>query len=175
MVSHTTHDDTHDTTQGVRRYVGGSGVEGRIAGVARPVELHHEADVEEGHALDLAVNEWLRPRLGTRGEVGSVGIRPEALSFTTSEAAVPSGSFRHRAEIGGILPTGGSWIIELKVDGRIVFATTTEAPTLRGGETVWLHARPTALHVFDKARNRLEEADAALQRAASGVAAVKGA
>ncbi|MFD1252144.1 MULTISPECIES: ABC transporter ATP-binding protein [Devosia] len=132
-------------------------------------------EIGAGHALDLAVNEWLRPRLGTRGEVGSVGIRPEALSFTTSEAAVPSGSFRHRAEIGGILPTGGSWIIELKVDGRIVFATTTEAPTLRGGETVWLHARPTALHVFDKARNRLEEADAALQRAASGVAAVKGA
>src|SRR5690606_2278513 len=130
-------------------------------------------EIGAGHALDVAVEAWLRPRLGNRSELGSVGIRPEALHFAESEAAVPNGSFRHAAEVGGILPTGGSWIIELKVDGRILFVTTTEAPTVTGGESVWLYARATALHVFDKARNRLDGADEALHRAASGVSAVR--
>jgi len=132
-------------------------------------------EIGAGHELDEAVLEWLRPRLGARSEVGSVGLRPEAVLFSASETAIPQGSFRHAAEVGGILPTGGSWIIELKVAGRIIFATTTEAPSMSGGEQVWLHTRPTALHVFDKAGKRLEGADEALQRAASGVAAVKGA
>tara|TARA_R110002124_G_scaffold63350_8_gene172959 strand:+ start:3638 stop:4783 length:1146 start_codon:yes stop_codon:yes gene_type:complete len=130
-------------------------------------------EIGEGHALDIAVQGWLRPRLGNRSELGSVGIRPEALHFAESEAAVPGGCFRHAAEVGGVLPTGGSWIIELKVDGRILFVTTTEAPSIVGNERVWLYASATALHVFDKAGNRLEGADEALRRAANGVAAVR--
>ena len=130
-------------------------------------------EIGEGHALDIAVQGWLRPRLGNRSELGSAGIRPEALHFAESEATVPGGCFRHAAEVGGVLPTGGSWIIELKVDGRILFVTTTEAPSIVGNERVWLYASATALHVFDKAGNRLEGADEALRRAANGVAAVR--
>ena len=57
----------------------------------------------------------------------------------------------------------------------MVFLTTTASPSLRGGERVWLHARPTALHVFDTAGNRLTKADTALLRAEEGVQVVRNA
>ena len=109
------------------------------------------------------------PAPASRGEsvgVGSLGVRPEALQIARSEAAVPGGSFRHAADVTGILPTGGSWIIELKVDGRALFVTTTESPVLKGGERVLVHARPTAVHVFDGSGNRISAADEVLARAA---------
>ena len=119
-----------------------------------------------GHALDRAASHWLAGRLGESAGVGSLGVRPEALQIARSEAAVPGGSFRHAADVTGILPTGGSWIIELKVDGRALFATTTESPVLKGGERVFVHARPTAMHVFDDNGNRISAADEVLARAA---------
>lgn len=130
-------------------------------------------DIASGHVLDTSVDEWLRPRLGNRTEIGSVGIRPESLHLAETEAAVPPSRFRHEAVVGGVLPTGGSWIIELKVDGRIIFMTTSEVPSFKDGAKVWVHACPTALHVFDKVGYRLAGADEALLRAAQGVAAVK--
>ena len=119
-----------------------------------------------GHVLDRAASHWLAGRLGESAGVGSLGVRPEALQIARSEAAVPGGSFRHAADVTGILPTGGSWIIELKVDGRALFATTTESPVLKGGEHVFVHARPTAMHVFDGNGNRISAADEVLARAA---------
>jgi iron(III) transport system ATP-binding protein len=125
------------------------------------------------HPLDRAARDWLRARLGERAELGSVGLRPEALHLSLGEAAIPAGSFRHPARVAGILPTGGSWIIELSCEGRAVFLTTTECPTLKGGEQVWLHARPSALHVFAPDGTRLAGTDEALARADAGVAAVR--
>ena len=116
-------------------------------------------EADASHALDRAAGTWLGDRLGENAGVGSLGIRPEALQIAHAESAVPAGHFRHAAEVTGILPTGGSWIVEMKADGRTVFATTTEPPALRGGEQVWLHARPAAMHVFDKAGQRLAGAD----------------
>lgn len=130
-------------------------------------------ELASDHALDRAAKEWLRIRLGERADLGSVGIRPEALKLASSEAAVPAGSFHQSATVTGVLPTGGSWIIEINCAGRMIFMTTTECPRWQGGEQVWLHARPSALHVFDQNRNRLIAADEALARADSGVAAVR--
>ncbi|UFS68211.1 ABC transporter ATP-binding protein (plasmid) [Paracoccus denitrificans] len=130
-------------------------------------------EIGEGHALDRAVQDWLRSRLGDAAQVGSVGIRPEALLLAPTESAVPAGHFAHAAQVTGILPTGGSWIVELAVEGRTIFMTTTISPTLGGGEQVWLHARPAALHVFNRAGQRLAGTDEALARAESGVKVVR--
>ena len=118
------------------------------------------------HALDRAARDWLGGRLGDASSLGSVGLRPEALHIAHSASAVPADAFSHPAEVSGILPTGGSWIIELQVEGRALFLTVSESPVLRGGEQVYLYARPGALHVFDKAGNRFVEADRVLARAA---------
>jgi iron(III) transport system ATP-binding protein len=130
-------------------------------------------DLGSDHPLDIAARDWLRARLGERADLGSAGLRPEALQVAMSEGNVLAGSFRHPAVVTGILPTGGSWIIEVNCEGRVVFLTTTENPVLKGGEEVWLHARPTSLHVFGKDRQRLAGADEALARAAAGMAAVR--
>ena len=130
-------------------------------------------EMGKGHALDRAAQDWLRPRLGDAARVGSVGLRPEALQLASSEAGVPAGSFAHPATVTGILPTGGSWIIELNVEGRVIFLTTTSCPTLTGGEAVWLYARPTAIHAFDGDGQRLAGADEALARAEGGVQIVR--
>ncbi|WP_395541348.1 ABC transporter ATP-binding protein [Neotabrizicola sp. sgz301269] len=130
-------------------------------------------EVSGNNALDRSLKSWLRTRLGEGLAIGSVGLRPEALQIAATELAVPKGHFSHEAQVTGILPTGGSWIIELNIEGRVVFLTTTTSPSLRGGERVWLHARPTALHVFDKEGNRLTKADSALLRAEEGVQVVR--
>ena len=100
---------------------------------------------------------------GGLAEAGSVGIRPEALKVTTGP--VPEGAFSGKAEVTGILPTGGSWIVELTVPGGKLFQTTHEMPEIEQGETVSFWVEPRALHVFDKAGNRSATADQALRPA----------
>jgi len=129
--------------------------------------------ISEAHPLERAARDWLRARLGDAAQVGSVCIRPESLQLASAESTVPAGHFAHAAKVTGILPTGGSWIVELAVEGRTIFLTTTASPTLTGGEAIWLHARPTALHVFDMAGQRLAGADEALARAEGGVQVVR--
>ncbi|WP_347265795.1 ABC transporter ATP-binding protein [Paracoccus sp. (in: a-proteobacteria)] len=124
---------------------------------------------DPGHALDRALLDWLRPRLDPGARPGAVGIRPEALAIGRAQSDLPRASFAHPARVGGVLPTGGSWIIELNAEGRVIFLTTTTSPSLAAGERVWLHARPSALHVFDEAGQRLDGADAALARAEAGL------
>ncbi|GLS87132.1 ABC transporter ATP-binding protein [Cypionkella aquatica] len=116
--------------------------------------------------LERAARDYLRARLGAAADLGSVGIRPEALMLALDDAPVPPGHFRHGASVTAVLPTGGSWIIEVNCAGRVIFLTTTESPTLQGGEIVTLHARPAALHVFDSHQNRLAGVDDALARVA---------
>jgi iron(III) transport system ATP-binding protein len=123
-------------------------------------------ETQGGHPLDRSAANWLERRLGGASGVGCVGLRPEALQIAHTEASVPGDSFRNTAQVTGILPTGGSWIIELNVDGRALFSTTTECPVLNGGEQVYVHVRPTAMHVFDRNGDRLSAADDILARAA---------
>ena len=104
---------------------------------------------------------WLAAFSGGLAEAGSIGIRPEALKIATAPA--PEGAFSGRAEVTGVLPTGGSWIVELTVPGGKLFQTTHEMPEIEQGETVNFWVEPRALHVFDTAGNRSAEADRMLR------------
>ncbi|MGO1809292.1 MAG: ABC transporter ATP-binding protein [Canibacter sp.] len=68
---------------------------------------------------------------------GSIGIRPEAIQ-TVSEAAEGQNpnDLRIEAEVTGILPTGGSWIIELTVDDTKLFSVTTHRPRFLHGQRI---------------------------------------
>ena len=110
-----------------------------------------------------SAGQWLTAYSGGLAEAGSVGIRPEALKVTTGTA--PEGAFSGKAEVTGILPTGGSWIVELTVPGGKLFQTTHEMPAIDQGEAVNFWVEPRALHVFDKAGNRSTAADQALRPA----------
>ncbi|MGO4852074.1 ABC transporter ATP-binding protein [Phaeovulum sp. W22_SRMD_FR3] len=99
--------------------------------------------------------------------VASVGIRPEALRILTGTAPLPEGQFSVPGVVTGVLPTGGSWIIELQAAGQTMFMTTHVAPDLAQGAQVTVVMRPSALHLFDGAGQRLVAADRLLGRVAA--------
>ena len=124
--------------------------------------------IETGAAampLAAAMHTYLETSWPELHEVGSVGVRPEALRVAMSESEVADNAFRHPAIVTGILPTGGSWIIELLVGSEKVFQVMHEAPELKPGAKVLLWIKPKALHVFDRAGNRLATADRLLRPA----------
>jgi iron(III) transport system ATP-binding protein len=102
---------------------------------------------------DSALTGWMRARLAAIGiaetTVGSVGIRPEAVHLAAvGEATCP-------ARVVDVVPTGGSWIVELAVSGEKFFAIAGEAPGIAPGETTAFTVEPRRLHVFDQAGRRI--------------------
>ena len=91
--------------------------------------------------------------------------RSHGLWEMTAPPAPETVAFSGKAEVTGILPTGGSWIVELTVPGGKLFQTTHEMPAIEQGEAVNFWVEPRALHVFDKAGNRSTAADQALRPA----------
>lgn len=82
-------------------------------------------------------------------------IRPEAVrlgQISDEEAA------RHAAEQGTIIdivPTGGSWIVELDVKGNRFFAIATENPRIGAGERSHFWIERQHLHLFDREKKRI--------------------
>lgn len=110
-----------------------------------------------------AMSAYLKDRLSAVGAVGSIGIRPEALHISETGTTVPAGVFAIEGIVSGILPTGGNWILELQCADATLFLTTHEPPETALGTSVTVWAKPKALHVFDQAGRRIEEADRLLR------------
>jgi iron(III) transport system ATP-binding protein len=100
------------------------------------------------------------PRLD---EIGSIGMRPESIGFALESGAVPEGAFSGKAMVTGVLPTGGSWIIELKAQNTKLFLTTHQPPAVSDGDEGLFYVRPEALHVFDSNGDRHGSADIQLR------------
>jgi len=119
-------------------------------------------------ALAAAARRHLADRHPGITGIGSLGIRPESIALGPGEApAGAAGAFTAPARVTGILPTGGSWIVELDALGRTLFLNTHVAPQARIGEPLHLAVPDRALNVFDARGDRIAAADAALARAAA--------
>ncbi|KKB85943.1 ABC transporter ATP-binding protein [Devosia limi DSM 17137] len=114
-------------------------------------------------ALADRMGQFLAERFPALGVPGSVGIRPEAMRWTTELSEVPATAFSAPLDVTGILPTGGNWILELRSAGDKVFLTTDELPEIGVGAKVNIWVKPKALHVFDTSGKRLDGADALLR------------
>ena len=114
-------------------------------------------------ATSRAAEAYLGERYPSLRGLGSVGIRPESISYTTKREDVPTGSFTGEMAVTGVLPTGGSWILELRNDSDTLFLTTNALPRVEIGSKVSYYAPPEALHVFDENGQRIAEADALLR------------
>ncbi len=124
-----------------------------------------ELGAAPGSPLAAAMQAYFAARYPTLGAAGSVGVRPEALRVATDAGEVPETAFRIPATITGILPTGGSWIIELATGDETMFQVMHEAPEVGAGEGVELWIKPKAMHVFDRGGERLAAADRLLRPA----------
>ncbi|RDE08346.1 ABC transporter ATP-binding protein [Pelagibacterium lacus] len=122
-------------------------------------------EMGEGSTNPLAVSARAyfarhHPRLA---DIGSIGMRPESVAFALDEKAIPDGAFSEKAVVSGVLPTGGSWIIELAAQGAKLFLTTHQPPAISDGDAGWFHIRPETLHVFDAEGVRHAAADTQLR------------
>jgi iron(III) transport system ATP-binding protein len=106
---------------------------------------------------------YFSSRYPALSHIGSIGIRPEAMGYVLKVEEVPQGDFFGEMTVTGVLPTGGSWILELRSENHTLFLTTHALPRLDGGERVFFHAPPEALHVFDGHGERISEADTLLR------------
>ena len=107
----------------------------------------------------------------TRTAASSCGALASAVAAEASDSSpapapmLPPPLRREEAEAVGraaglgtivdIVPTGGSWIVELDVDGSRFFAIATENPRKAAGETTHFWVERQHLHLFDRDRNRI--------------------
>ncbi|WP_312363533.1 ABC transporter ATP-binding protein [Ensifer sp.] len=109
--------------------------------------------IEVGKERSGALVDWMRDtlaRMSLPQPATSVGIRPESvrLSRTSVEGS-------RKARIVEVVPTGGSWIVELSVEGERFFAIAGELPDAAQGESVFFHVEPRHLHIFDVEGRRI--------------------
>ncbi len=101
---------------------------------------------------------YLRSLGETTAPLATVGIRPERIQIvphptSTAPALRP---LQLKARLESILPTGGSWILEVSVAGQSLLLTTQQPPLQREGETLVITVAATDCHLFDTQGLRCE-------------------
>src|SRR5690606_22890007 len=120
--------------------------------------------------LAASARAWFARHYPRLADIGSIGMRPESLALALDEDAIPEGAFHEKAKVSGVLPTGGSWIIELQAMGTKLFLTTHRPPAISDGDEGYVHIRPEAVHVFDHQGERHAAADTQLRGEVGNVA-----
>lgn len=131
-----------------------------------PINLM-ELDAKKPTDLAKHTANFLNSILPDNKAISSVGMRPEALRLHTKRSSVKQDRMSVPVRVTGVLPTGGSWIVELEALGQVLFMTTHVAPTLKAGDQVTLTVNPAAMHLFDADGQRITEADSSLAAAAA--------
>lgn len=114
-----------------------------------PINIIELNDSNNG-ALATWARDYLKAQSIAASNVGSVGIRPESVRL--SDTPVEQGCV---AKVVDIVPTGGSWIVEMSVHGEQFFAIASDAPTQKAGGEIWFHVERSHVHVFDKESKRI--------------------
>ncbi len=111
---------------------------------------------ETDEELSVTAREFVNRVFTECGNIGSVGIRPETIQLSANSPPGDSRSLASRAEVSGILPTGGNWIVELDIAGSPLFVSTNEPPEFNPGESVYFQVDQAGLHVFNLDGQRVE-------------------
>ena len=114
-----------------------------------------------GGADDDALKNWIAVYLEhlsiDPGCIGSVGIRPETLMF--SDLGAPDSVDcppRCTATIIDVVPTGGSWIVELATGNQKILGLTGDIDALNIGEQSAFTVDRKHLHLFDSGLSRVD-------------------
>ena len=111
-----------------------------------PINMIPLGDDDE---LSLTTREFVNSTFDKNGNIGSVGIRPETIQLSADPPSGISRCLASRAEVSGILPTGGNWIVELDIAGSPLFVSTNEPPEFNSGQLVHFQVDKTGLHLFN--------------------------
>lgn len=118
-----------------------------------------ELGLSETSELSASLRKYI-DSVRSGGCLGSVGIRPESIRIEPPTGVMPGMAYSGRARATGVMPTGGSWIIELAFTKQKLFATTNTPPNIQLGDEVRFWVDQRDLHLFDEKRNRLPDSGA---------------
>lgn len=94
----------------------------------------------------------------------TIGIRPEAILVRDKTTPSIDDEICLPVNVTGILPTGGSWILETRCDDITLFALLHRPPTLSVGEATTLAMPLGSVHPFDADGIRMEIPDSPVSR-----------
>ena len=101
------------------------------------------------------ISEYLGRVLPNLPKAASVGIRPESITVTSESQQSENDDFQIEAKLESVLPTGGSWILQLSAGGLRIFAITSKTPQLHDDKQVYLRIKKKNLHLFDGRKERI--------------------
>ena len=113
----------------------------------------------DGEKLSQTTLEFVSRSFPGTGDIGSVGIRPEAIQLSGTGASDKTRHLASQADIAGILPTGGNWIVELDISGSTLFTSTNVAPDFSAGDKLHFQVDRSRLHLFNIEGDRISRYD----------------
>ncbi len=114
-----------------------------------------------GKKEESALERWIAASLSSLAidavSVASVGLRPETLILQASGAGKKEKELPScEAKVVDIVPTGGSWIVELEVGSERILGLTGDVERLTAGGTVSFTVAHKHLHLFDADSCRID-------------------
>lgn len=126
-----------------------------VAGfVGSPPMNFIELGLSDTSELSTSLRKYV-DRVRPGGHPDSVSIRSESIRIEPSPGAMPETAYSGRAKVTGVMPTGGSWIIELTFITQKLFATTNTPPNIQLGDDVTFRVDQGDMHLFNSQGNRL--------------------
>jgi len=126
-----------------------------------------EVGAEHTNRLSGIARDYLAKAPAQQSPTGSVGLRPENIRLTRNTEPISGTQLAGAATIAAILPTGGSWIVELDVAGSPLFITTNRPPGHAVGDDITFQVERSEMHVFDREQRRLLDDTKEIQKATS--------
>jgi iron(III) transport system ATP-binding protein len=107
-------------------------------------------------ALKTWISEYLSYLSINSADIASVGLRPGTLVLESAGAkAAKSDTPRCNAKIIDIVPTGGSWIVELNADGERILGLSENVEGFTAGDAITFTVERKHLHLFDSGSSRV--------------------
>ncbi|MDR9828090.1 ABC transporter ATP-binding protein [Vibrio sp. FNV 38] len=114
-------------------------------------------DIESDNQLTTKLRTYLSPPALDKLSNGTIGIRPERIQISTQSASNNQpNQMSVDAQLVSILPTGGSWILEVDIGGLQLLITTQTPPIWQQGETIYLVVNLHDLYFFNELGTRIE-------------------
>lgn len=105
--------------------------------------------------LAQMISTYLEKVFPNLAKAHSVGIRPESIVVSTDPDSAHPEDFHAQAELESVLPTGGSWILQISLGGQRIFAITSEIPQFGDTKNVYIRVRKKSFHLFDADTQRI--------------------
>lgn len=115
-------------------------------------------EISEGksNALETWISEYLSFLSINSAHIASIGLRPETLVLKPEDSKTAKNAPPHcKAQIIDIVPTGGSWIVELTVDKERIVGLSENVEGFTPGDRITFTVERKHLHLFDSGSTRV--------------------